>query len=354
MTRAGGLWPELLGWRNLHSALHRAAAGKRRPPDVAAFLLEWEPRLIDLRRELAAGLYVPGAYRTFQVREPKQRRISAAPFRDRIVHHALTQVLEPVFERRFTAQSYACRAGLGTHKALDAAARACSAYPFALQCDIRKYFPSIDHAILKGQLARAVKCASTLHLAGVVIDRSNPQEPAPYYFPGDDLLTPLERRRGLPLGNQTSQFFANVYLNELDHFVLRDLRPREYCRYVDDFLLFHEDKALLRDARERIERRLEKLRLRLHEGKSRLYRTQDGISFLGWRIFPDHRRLLRSNVVRFRRNVRRLQELYRNGEMDWKEVVARLQAWNAHAAHGDTWELRRQIFSQAGFSRGDR
>ena len=111
LKRIGNLWPELVSWPNLTTALHRAGLGKRNRPDVGAFLLDWEPRLIALQRELIEGAYVPGPYRTFMVREPKPRRISAAPFRDRVVHHALTQVLEPVFERRFVPQSYACRKG---------------------------------------------------------------------------------------------------------------------------------------------------------------------------------------------------------------------------------------------------
>jgi retron-type reverse transcriptase len=300
---------------------------------------------------LRAGEYAPGGYRTFLVREPKPRRISAAPFRDRGVHHALTQILEPIFERRFVAQCYACRRGFGTHKALEAAARACRASPFVLQCDIRKYFASVDHEILKAQLARTIKCGPTLHLAALIIDGSNPQDPAEAYFPGDDLFTPAERRRGIPLGNQTSQFFANVYLNEIDHFILREIQPAAYCRYVDDFLLFHRERAFLDDARARIESRLEGLRLRLHDGKSRVYRTADGVTFLGWRILPDRTRLVRRNVVGFRRRIRALQRQYERGEIAWKDVAARLQAWNAHASHGDTWTLRQQIFSQFPFSR---
>jgi RNA-directed DNA polymerase len=138
----------------------------------------------------------------------------------------------------------------------------------------------------------------------------------------------------------------------LDHFVLRQIRPRAYCRYVDDFVLFHEDKTFLGEARTRIESQLELLRLRLHEGKSRIHRTAEGITFLGWRIFPDHRRLVRSNVVRFRRRIRILQDLYQRGELDWEEVDACLQAWNAHASHGDTWKLRERIFSQSPFCGG--
>lgn len=351
MKRAGGLWPALVSWENLALALRRAALGKRKRPDVAEFLLNWEPRIVELQRELQSGAYVPGDYRSFRVLEPKPRRISAAPFRDRVVHHALTQILEPVFERRFTPHSYACRKGFGTHKALDAAGAACRRFSFVLQCDIRKYFPSVDHGILKDLLARAVKCPPTLDLAGRIIDGANPQEPVEDYFPGDDLFTPGERRRGLPLGNQTSQFFANVYLNGLDQFVLREIRPGAYCRYVDDFLLFHDDPGLLRDARRRIEAELDSVRLRLHEGKSRIRRTAAGIAFLGWRIFPDHRRLARGNVVRFRRRIRLLQRRFAAGEAGWREILPRLQAWNAHAAHGETWRLREQVFSQFPFAR---
>ncbi len=349
MKRAGGLWPVLNSWVNLSLALHRAALGKRSRPDVALFLLDWEPRLVELRRELELGTYRTGGYRTFVVREPKPRRISAAPFRDRVVHHALTQVLEPHFERRFADQSYACRTGFGTHRALDAAASACKTFPYVLQCDIRKYFPSIDHEILKTQLARAVKCRRTLDLAALIVDGSNEQEPANAWFPGDDLFTPWERRKGLPLGNQTSQFFANLYLNGFDQFVLRELRPRAYVRYVDDFLLFGEDKAPLKHALARIEEYLDTLRLRLHPGKSRIHRTGDGITFLGWRLFPDHRRLVRGNVVRFRRRMRSLHRKYMAGEMTWEEVEARVRAWDAHAAHGDTWRLRETLFEQFPF-----
>lgn len=351
MKRVGGLWPAVVSWPNLASALQRAARGKRRRPDVARFLLDWEPRLIELRRQLRHGEYVPGAYRTFRIWEPKPRWISAAPFRDRVVHHSLTQIVEPIFERRFAPHSYASRAGFGTHRALAAASAACARFPFVLQCDIRKYFPSIDHAILKDLLARVIKCGPTLDLAGRIIDGSNPQEPADFYFPGDELFTPYARRRGLPLGNQTSQFFANVYLNPLDQFVLREIRPGAYCRYVDDFLLFHGDRGFLKEARRRIEAELGNLRLCLHEGKSRVCGTGEGITFLGWRVFPDHRRLVRGNVVRFRRRIGALQRRFGDGEAGWPEVLRRLQAWNAHAAHGDTWRLREQVFSQFPFAR---
>jgi RNA-directed DNA polymerase len=343
MTRSGNLWPALVSWRNLLESAQAAARGKRRRPDVARFLLDLEPNVSALQRELMEGRYRPGAYQTFWIRDPKPRLISAAPFRDRVVHHALTRMLEPVFERRFTANSFASRTGFGQHKALARARAACGRYPYVLKCDIRKYFPSMDHEILKGLLSRAVKCRRTLDLAGRIIDGSNPQEETVAYFPGDDLFTPFERRRGLPIGNQTSQFFANVYLNPLDHFVLRELRPPLYLRFVDDFVLFG-DKDQLASMRPAVAKFLARLRLRLHDGKSRLYRTSDGLTFLGWRLFPDQARLPRSNAVRMRGRLRLLSDLYRRGRIGFNDIRQRVQAWIGHASFGNTWRLRQNIF----------
>ncbi|MBV8611148.1 MAG: group II intron reverse transcriptase domain-containing protein [Singulisphaera sp.] len=151
--------------------------------------------------------------------EGKARQISAAPFRDRVVHHALTGVLEPIFERSFVFDSYACRKGKGTHAAVDRCQGFARRYRYVLKADVRKFFPSIDHAILKGLVARKVKDPHVLWLVDRIIDHGNPQDPVLMWFPGDDLLTHTERRRRLPLGNQTSRFFANVYLDPLDHFV---------------------------------------------------------------------------------------------------------------------------------------
>ena len=139
---------------NLHEAARRASLGKSKRPDVAAFLMNVESELVSLRRELESGEYRTGPYREFLVHEAKPRLISAAPFRDRVVHHALTQVLEPIFERRFSKDSYACRVGMGTHKALDRAKWAAARFPYVLKCDVRKYFASIDHQILKRLLGK--------------------------------------------------------------------------------------------------------------------------------------------------------------------------------------------------------
>ena len=190
-----------------------------------------------------------------------------------------------------------------------------------------------------------MKCGPTLRLADLIIDGSNQQEDTAAYFPGDDLFTPFERRRGLPIGNQTSQFFANVYLNPLDHFVLRELKPARYLRYVDDFLLFADDKEALWRAAERIRAFLEGLRLRLHERKFQVHRCESGVTFLGWRLLPDRARLARANVVRIRRRLKSLGAEYHAGRIGFEDVNRVVQAWLGHAAFGDTWQLRRQLFA---------
>jgi len=350
MKRVGGLWAELSSFANLHDAAQAAAAGKRRRPDVAAFLMDLEPELVRLRKQLLEESYSPGAYRSFTILEPKPRQISAAPFRDRVVHHALTRVLEPVFERRFSPFSYACRKGYGAHAALRLAREACKRYPYVLKCDVRKYFASIDHDILKTKLSRVVKCRQTLGLAGRIIDGSNAQEEVVFYFAGDDLFSPFERRRGLPLGNQTSQFFANVYLDGLDQHVTRRLRPGAYARYVDDFVLFGETKEELREMRGEVSRKLGEDRLLLHERKSRLYRSVDGVSFLGWRMFPDRTRLVRENVLRFSQRMRLLEVDWAEGKITWDTVRQSVAAWIGHASFGDTVGLRERLLSRYGFA----
>jgi len=352
MKRVGNLWGPLTSWENLFEAARKAAAGKRSRGDVASYLLNLENEVADLRRRLLDSDYRPGPYRTFRIHEPKERMISAAPFRDRVVHHALTQIIEPVFEPRFTDRSFASRTGFGTHKALALAVRASGRFRYVLKCDVRKYFPSIDHEILKEKLRRVLKCKPTLALADLIIDASNAQEEIVQYFPGDDLFTPFERRRGLPLGNQTSQFFANVYLNSLDHLVMRQLKPREYARYVDDFVLFADSKDELERMRDRVVDHLNGLRLTMHERKSRIYRTADGLTFLGWRITPQGVWMKRASLVRMRRRLKRMQRQWAAGRIEWEEIQQRINSWIGHAQWGNTWKLREQMFDEFPFLQG--
>ena len=277
----GSLFSKIVAFPNLVLAARRAARGKRFRPNVARFSLQLEEELHALRQSLTAHSYRPGPYRTFVLREKKPRLISAAPFRDRVVHHALCNVVEPIVDRSFMFDSYACRKGKGTHAAIERASQYARRFGYVLKCDVAQYFPSIDHEILLRLLSRYLWDEEVLWLVKTIVDGSNPQPEANVFFPGDDLFTPGERRRGLPIGNQTSQFFANVYLNRLDHFVKDVLRMPGYVRYVDDMLVFDREKGRLHEAHVAIQQYCASLRLRLHARKCFVAPTNVGVTFLG-------------------------------------------------------------------------
>lgn len=341
------LYPLITDFDNLCHAFKNAARGKRDRPDVAAFEYDLERNLLDLQVELQTQTYQPGPYHNFRITDPKPRLISAAPFRDRVVHHALCNIIEPLFERRFIYDSYACRVGKGTHAALDRAQQFARQHPYVLKCDLEHFFPSMDHALLHKQLAHVIADKPTLRLAEKILDSGagiHLEESEPQYFPDDDLFAVL-RPHGLPIGNLTSQFWANVYLNPLDQFIKRDLKCHGYARYVDDFLLFSDDKATLHRWREQIIQFAATLRLKLHENEAVVFPASTGIPFLGWRIYPDHRRLKRRNGVAFQRRLAySLKEVFA-GNITWDQMQASIDGWIAHVAHGDTWGLRRSLLS---------
>ncbi len=224
------------------------------------------------------------------MRDPKRRLVSAAPFRDRVVHHALCAVVEPLFDRGFIYHSYANRQEQGTHRAVTQYEHWRDRHRHVLRCDIYRYFPAIDHERLKAVFRRRIACPATLRLLDAIVDGSNAQEPVNLYFPGDDLFAPFARRRGLPIGNLTSQFFANLYLDGFDHFVTEVLRA-PYLRYVDDFALFHDDAAVLEDWRARIMSWLAVRRVSLHPRKTLIVPTRNPATFLGYELLPGYRRL---------------------------------------------------------------
>ena len=362
MKRYGYLWSQIIDFENLWQAARQAQRVKRFRSNVLAFNHDLEANLLQLQTELQKHTYQPGNYRTFEIIDPKPRLISAAPYRDRVVHHALCNVIVPLIERSFIDDSYANRVGYGTHKALRRAVQFARSRRYVLQCDIRKYFPSIDHTILKQQLRRWLKCPDTLWLIDTIIDNSNPQSDELVYFPGDTLLTPLERRAGLPIGNLTSQFFANVYLNRFDHWVKESLKIRNYLRYVDDFLLFGDDWQQLADAKAAIATQMNALRLQLHPIKTQLFETPHGLNFVGFRILPLGDtfpkdiciRVRNDNLRRSRLRLQELQHDYAIGALSLADLVQRLRSWEAHLMHGDTHRLRRQVFNSTVFRRNEK
>jgi retron-type reverse transcriptase len=351
MKRYGNIYPQITDYSNILLAARKAQKGKRFRENVLSFNYNLEQELEKIKQELESKTYQPGKYKTFEIYEPKRRTISAAPYRDRVVHHALCNIICPIFERTFINDSYANREGFGTHRALRRFTEFARSSQYVLQCDIKKYFPTIDREILKQQIRRKIKCADTLWLIDTIIDNSNEQESILDYFPGDDLLTPLKRRRGLPIGNLTSQFFANVYLNGFDHFIKEKLKTSKYLRYVDDFALFADDRQFLTEARQAIEEYLAKLRLKIHPIKSQLFETKKGANFLGFRILPDRLRVRTENLRRARRRLRQLQWDYAQGKIELADVIHSIQSWEAHLMHGDTWQLRQQIFTTLALTR---
>lgn len=341
------MYTQLTSWDNLLLAYHRASKGKRGRPGVAAFEHRLEDHLIALQAELRSFTYRPGPYTSFYIHEPKRRLISAAPFRDRVVHHALCNLIEPIFERTFVADSYANRIGKGTHRALNHVQELARRYPYALQCDLRQFFPSVDHAILRDPLARKIADRDLLWLIDCILESGNgvlSEEYEMVYFPGDD-LSAASRPRGLPIGNLTSQFWANVYLNPFDHFVKRTLRCKGYVRYMDDLLLFAADKAILWTWKQAVQGRLADLRLTVHPG-AHPRPVAEGIPFLGFTVFPQGRRLKRRKGIYFQRKLHHLMAAYLAGEVPLAQVTASVRGWANHVRYGNTMGLRKAVLGR--------
>jgi retron-type reverse transcriptase len=307
-----------------------AARGKKTKPRVALFLRDLENEVIELEEELLTKTYRPRPYRTFKVHDPKERMICAADFRDRVVHHAVCSVLEPIFERSFISDTYACRKDKGTLRAVKHAQLFCRRYRYFLKLDVHKFFDSVDHDILKAQLRRKVRDEDLLRLLDVFIDH-----PVPW----------TETGKGIPIGNLTSQHFANFYLSGLDHFIKEYLRIEGYIRYMDDQVLFADEKDTLWDAAERIKRYLQKkLRLIIKTNSVLLAPVSQGLPFLGFRIFPSVMRICRQGWRRFRKKVtRRDSQLFTDkiGYQAWQRSVASLVG---HTQQVNTRNLRASFF----------
>lgn len=342
------LYPEIYSFENLHAAYLRARRGKRDRIEVQRFELDLEGNLIQLQNELIWGQYRTGAYRRFIVTEPKERIVAALPFRDRVVQHAIVGVIEPIWERRFIADSYACRPGKGTHKGADRAqamlrkVKREHGHVFVLKADISKFFYSIDHGVIKALVRRRIVCKRTLLLIDNIID-STAQAGDPH---------PV----GLPIGNLTSQLFANVYLHELDEFVKHGLREKLYMRYMDDFCIVHHDKDHLHRVRALIERFLwDRLRLRTN-AKTQVFpvgvRHGRAMDFLGYRIWTTHRRIRKSSISRISRTLRKMRRLYSQGKVSMEKIGESVKSWIAHASHAESYGPRKKLLGSFAFTRG--
>jgi hypothetical protein len=281
---------------------------------------------------------------SFHIHEPKRRLISSAPFRDRVAHHALCNVTVPLLERSFVADSFANRVGYGTHRALDACQRHARRHRYCLAMDVQQFFPSVDHEILMGLIRRRVRDERVLAMAGHVLaggagvfeGRSRP-----FYGEDDDLFAAL-RPRGLPIGNLTSQVWANVYLTPLDHFVKRELRCPGYVRYVDDFRLFGDDPREMWSWRDRVAERLATFRLRVHP-RSQPRGVEEGVPFLGFRVWPARRRVKARKVHHAGRRLRLMARQVRDRAVPASKLTEAVVAWVNHVSRANTIGLRKCV-----------
>ncbi|MDD5657348.1 MAG: reverse transcriptase/maturase family protein [Elusimicrobia bacterium] len=359
MTTHKGLFERVCSFENLLLAFRKAARGKGHRAGCAEFSYDRERRILAIRERLLAGAYAHGPYRDFMVFDPKLRDVRAAQFPDRVVHHALCNVIEPIFEGSFISDSFACRKGRGTLAALERCRSFARKFAegYVLKADIAKFFPSVDHAILQGLIARKVADQRVLRLCADILASSQDGR-FRAFFTGDDLFA-LSRPTGIPIGNLTSQLFANVYLNELDRFVKQELRWKAYLRYMDDVLLFGPDKARLRTALSRTEDFLARnLRLRVHPLKRTVSPVRCGVDWVGYRVFPpgargpassESVRLRRSNIFRFRDRNRRLRRLWRAGKLPLSKILESIRSFLGYARWAQAGRLMERLLELEAF-----
>lgn len=332
--RIGFLWGELTSWQNLYSAYRKACKHKKSKPETAEWMFNCERLLLELQSELREKRYKPKAYKYFLIKEPKERLISVAAFRDRVVHHALVNVIETHFDRTFIKDSYATRKNKGLHLAVKAAqdyARQCSWF---LKLDIRKYFACIDHEILLELIQRKVKDLQVLELCSIILNNQN-------------LSMGCSEGTGVPVGNLTSQFFANIYLNQLDQFVKQKLKYKAYVRYMDDFILFANDPERLKCDLHLIREYLfTTLRLSIKEESVQLNRIGQGVPFLGYRVFQNLIRIRRENLKRCLRGIRLQESAFAKGTIDSEKLYQSTRSRLGFIGFADSYRLQQKIWGK--------
>lgn len=301
--RIGYLYESITSWSNLYLAFKKACKHKKSKSETTEWMYNCEKYLLELQAELIEQRYHPQPYKYFTIREPKERIISVAAFRDRVVHHALVNIIESYFEAVFIKDSYATRKAKGLHLAVTAAQSYACRYEWYLKLDILKFFASVNHDILLRLINRKIKDPAVMSLCRIILSNQTAS-------------MGLEENRGLPVGNLTSQFFANIYLNQLDHFVKQTLGFRAYVRYMDDFILFSDDSQELKEALKQIEHYVQQqLELRIKPKSLQINRVTHGIPYLGYRIFPKLLRIRRENLKRCLKGIEKTEHAYIQGKI---------------------------------------
>lgn len=346
------LYAQICTFNNLWQASRNARRGKRTRTTTAEFEYHLEENLLNLQHYLQNETYQFGAYNQFTITDPRERLICAAPYRDRVVHHAICRIIEPLLDQAMSHHSYACRIGKGTHRALDHAQQGLRTYSWVLRIDLRKYFFSIDHEHLLHLLSRKLSDRRLLKLLHQLLATytSGPD----YYFPlPQDTLFDTLRPRGLPIGNLTSQIFANYYLTPLDRFIEQSLKLPHYVRYMDDALIFGKQKTHLHRVKQDIQTFLHHYRLHLHPRKTQIFPARNGVPFLGFMLRPGHRRIRRENLQRFKRRMAYQRKAYQSGLVDMQHLLHSLQAWTGFVGKDQHRALINQILSHQPFQNPD-
>ena len=341
------LYNKLCTFENLHLAFKKARRNKRFNPHVSEFEFNLENELLQLKHELEIMTYQPRPLKQFVIRDPKTRLISASHFRDRVVHHALCNIIEPIFDKTFISDSYANRKSKGTLAAVlkfDEYKRKVSrngkllpetnnnnmVFGYALKADIRHYFDSVDHEVMMQIIERKIKDKKVLWLMRKILDNHNCKVAG----------------KGMPIGNLTSQFLANVYLNELDYFVKHKLKARYYIRYVDDFVILHSSRERLEIYKGKISDFLKTIKLELHPEKSKVVSLHAGVKLLGFRVFYEYKLLKKSNIRKMENRIEHFTEMYKDGIIEKAEIFESMEGWHAYAMHANTYKLRRVMMKK--------
>ena len=321
----------MAAYGNVQKAYNKARKCKRYRKDVLIFTKDKEENLERVRSDILGLTYEPSEYRYFKVYEPKERQIMALPFYDRVIQHAINNVIEPIFNKRFIFHSYACRKDKGMHAASDTLQKWLYDWEkyhpeqplYAIKADIHHYFQSINHDVLKAEIRKIIKDAGAIALLDRIIDH-NGQMPEGI---------------GIPVGNLTSQLFANIYLNILDQYVKHTLGAWLYMRYMDDFIILSPDKELLRRWLADIERFLrDELKLELNP-KTTILAAKNGIDFVGYKHRATHRKVRRDSIKRIKRTIRK----YERGNITKEQMQRSIESWTGHAGHADSYNLRKKI-----------
>jgi len=340
------LYNKLCSYENLFEAYEKAKKNKNYLPYVAEFRKNLKNNLKILQFELTNKIYTPKKLKLFIIRDPKTRKICKSSFKDRIVHHAIVNILEPIYEKIFIYDSYASRKNKGQHKALkrfDYFKRKVSfngkklkgvkdnnyVRGYCLKADIKKYFDNVDHKILINILRKKINDNNVILLIKKILKNN----------------LNLIKNKSMPLGNYTSQFFANVYLNELDYFIKHKLKAKYYIRYVDDFIILNKNKNVLEFYKEEINKFLKNnLKIELHQDKTKIIPLHKGIKFLGFRIFYYFKLFKESNIRQIKRNLAEWNYLFKNNVISKEKLKNKINGWIAHASHGNNYNLIKKLF----------